>query len=177
LAGSGEVKYAALRFLLGPDQTLILQKLEGGVDRAGAGLPEAAALLADILDNLVAVSGMLGQQEQNRPTDIAAADPRSASAAPRSARSVMGAMGTTPHLAMDFDAPRPFAAAAPVQIARLESFRTVTVPYLGKVNVCRLGMPVAMPMCSAHFEYCLHYLVPFKLFETSRYPLDISTIH
>jgi hypothetical protein len=179
LAGIGEVKYAALRLLLGPDQTLILQKLKGRVDRAGAGLPEAAAPFADILDNLVPVSGMLGQQEQNRSPDIAAADARPASTTPGSARSAMRSMRTAPDLPMDLNSFRPFASAGtiPVESVRLEFLGALNVSHLGIVDVYRLRMPVTMPMCAAHFENCLHYFVPFKLFEASRYPLDISTIH
>src|SRR5579859_2682592 len=60
------------------DQALVLQLLEGRVDRPGTGLPHAAAALGDLLDQLVAVPGLLGQQGQRSGADVATADPRPA---------------------------------------------------------------------------------------------------
>ena len=61
---------------LGLDQSLVLELLEGGIDRPGAGPPHSAAALADLLDDLVAVPGLLGQQRERGRADVAAPDPR-----------------------------------------------------------------------------------------------------
>src|SRR5262249_28747348 len=58
------------------DQALVLQLLEGGVDRPRAGLPDAATTLGDLLDQLVAVPRLLGEQRQRRGPDVAAPHPR-----------------------------------------------------------------------------------------------------
>src|SRR5580700_520698 len=58
--------------LLGPDQALILKLLKRRVDRARARPPDAAAALADLLDDLVAVHRLLGQERERRRADVAA---------------------------------------------------------------------------------------------------------
>src|SRR5215217_8947548 len=55
-----------------PYQSLILQLLQGRVDRARAGLPGTAAALGDLLDDLVPVQGALSQHGQDRRPNIAA---------------------------------------------------------------------------------------------------------
>src|SRR5215467_4614082 len=62
---------AALR-RLSLDQALVLQLLEGGVDRPRAGLPDAATALGDLLDQLVAIPRLLGEQRQRRGSDVTA---------------------------------------------------------------------------------------------------------
>src|SRR5262249_33310388 len=57
------------------DQALVLQLLQGRVDRTWARLPHPAAALGDLLDYLIAVPRLLGQQRQGRGTDITALDP------------------------------------------------------------------------------------------------------
>ena len=66
---------------LSPDQALILELLERRVDRAGAWPPDSPAALADLLDDLVAVHGLLGEQRERCRPDIAAPGPRPAHAA------------------------------------------------------------------------------------------------
>src|SRR5690606_2356786 len=78
--------------LLARDQALVGELLERRVDRAGARLPGAAAALVDLLDDLVAVARLLGEQDEDRRADVAlarlgAAPPRAAAPArPRRAR-------------------------------------------------------------------------------------------
>ena len=57
----------------GLDQALVLEQLQGGVDRAGARRPLAAAALRDHLDDLVAVHRLLGEQGEDRGAHVAAA--------------------------------------------------------------------------------------------------------
>src|ERR1019366_4207184 len=58
--------------LLRADQALVLELCQGGVDRAGARPPHAAAALLDLLHDLVAVARLLAQQQQRRRADVAA---------------------------------------------------------------------------------------------------------
>src|SRR6516164_3770793 len=74
--GGQRVALAAALRRLSLDQALILQLLEGGVDRPRAGLPDAATALGDLLDELVAVPRLLGEQRQRRGPDVTAPDPR-----------------------------------------------------------------------------------------------------
>src|SRR4051812_1629959 len=55
----GEVDDAAAVGLLHADQALVLQLGQGGVDRSRARAPGPAGALADLLDDLVAVSRLL----------------------------------------------------------------------------------------------------------------------
>ena len=83
--GEGEGAPPAVR--LGPNQTLVLQLLQRGVDRARARLPCAAAAFGDLLDDLVAVHRLLGEHGQDRGADVAPAGlhspPASAGGGPR----------------------------------------------------------------------------------------------
>src|SRR5262245_7121465 len=58
------------------DQALVLQLLQRRVHRPGAGLPDAVAALRDLLDQLVAVPGLLGEQRQGGGPYVTAPDPR-----------------------------------------------------------------------------------------------------
>jgi hypothetical protein len=69
---------------LGDDQALVLELLQRRVDRAGARPPDSPAPLADLLDDLVPVHRLLGQQGQRRRADVPALGPRPAH--PRLAR-------------------------------------------------------------------------------------------
>ena len=84
LVGQHVAAPAAALAGLGPDQALVLQLLERRVDRAGAGPPDSPAALADLLDDLVAVHRLLGQQGQRRRANVTAPGPRPAH--PRLAR-------------------------------------------------------------------------------------------
>jgi hypothetical protein len=46
--------------------------LEGGVDRSGAGSPRAVAAALELLDDLVSVRRLLGEEHENRGSDVAA---------------------------------------------------------------------------------------------------------
>ena len=107
---------------LGLDQRLVLELLQGGIDRPGAGPPHAAAALADLLDDLIAVPGLLGQQRERGGADIAPLDPRAAhelraaephlrSRAPAGAPSAAPARAAGPGRARH---PHPGAATVPV---------------------------------------------------------------
>ncbi len=61
---------AALRLVRG-DQSLVLEGLEGRVDRAGAGPPDAPAALGQLGDDLVAVHRLLGQEGEDGGADVA----------------------------------------------------------------------------------------------------------
>src|SRR5436305_5393315 len=54
-----------------PDQTLVLELLKRGVDRARTRAPAAAASILDLLHELVAVARLLGQQKHQRGAYIA----------------------------------------------------------------------------------------------------------
>jgi len=54
------------------DEALVLQELEGRVDRAGARAPDAVGAGVELLDDLVAVHGPLEQQREDRGTDVEA---------------------------------------------------------------------------------------------------------
>ena len=69
--GGQRVGLATLAGLL--DQPLVLELLEGGVDRAGARAPDAVGALLDLLHQAVAVAGLLGEQEEQGGADVAAA--------------------------------------------------------------------------------------------------------
>ena len=60
--------------LVGGDQSLVFQGLQGGVDRAGARLPDPATSIGELGDDLVAVHRLLGQEGQDRRPDVAPAD-------------------------------------------------------------------------------------------------------
>src|SRR3954453_20421145 len=80
LAVAGDVLAALGRELVRPlalglgglDQTLVLELLERGVDRAGARLPDALGAALDLLDELVAVLGLLVEEEEHRGADVTA---------------------------------------------------------------------------------------------------------
>jgi hypothetical protein len=74
-SGVGEREPAAALALLTGDQALVLEQLEGRVDRPRARPPDAAGARLQLLDHLVAVHGPLGQQGQDRGPDVAAAAP------------------------------------------------------------------------------------------------------
>src|SRR5262249_48421168 len=63
---------------LGLDQRLVLELLQGGIDRPGARAPDAPTALADLLNDLIAVPGLLGQQRERGGADVTALDPRAA---------------------------------------------------------------------------------------------------
>src|SRR5690242_16710642 len=66
---------AAPTFLgVGLDQPLVLELLEGRVDRARARLPHPAAALGDLLDDLVAVARLLRKQDQDGSPNVTLAD-------------------------------------------------------------------------------------------------------
>src|SRR5207245_8426041 len=59
--------------LLGADQPLVLELRQGRVDRAGPGSPHALAALLHLLHDLLAVTRLLGQEQQRRRADVATA--------------------------------------------------------------------------------------------------------
>src|SRR6478735_404459 len=62
--------------LLGADQALIGEHLEGRIHRACARLPRAAAALLDLVDDLVAVHRLLPQEGEDSGTHVAASHAR-----------------------------------------------------------------------------------------------------
>src|SRR4029079_3779028 len=81
----GERVRAPAVLLLRAHQALVLELLERGVDRAGARLPVALGAALDLLDQLVAVLRVLGQQEQQGGANVAPAGAAAAAMAPRAA--------------------------------------------------------------------------------------------
>ena len=71
-----QVEHPAAFGLVGRDETLVLEGLEGGVDGAGAGPPHPAAAFGELGDDLVAVHGLLGQQGDDGGPDVAPAGSR-----------------------------------------------------------------------------------------------------
>src|SRR5215213_166362 len=79
-AGLGEGEAALPVALLTADQPLVLEHLQGGVDRAGAGGPGPAGSLLELFDHLVAVHRPLGEQGEDGGPDVAAPRPHPAAA-------------------------------------------------------------------------------------------------
>src|SRR5262245_41434762 len=79
----GEAERAPAAGLLGLDQALVGELLQGRVDRAGAGPPGAAAALLDLGHDLVPVARAFAQQRQDRGAHVAAAGLRPACLAGR----------------------------------------------------------------------------------------------
>lgn len=85
-----DVSFAGFSQLINPlalgvlanDQALVFQQLERGIDRTWTWPPVATAAGRDLLDQLVAVERLFGQQHQSRHADIAAPSPGTALAAP-----------------------------------------------------------------------------------------------
>src|SRR6185312_8883839 len=98
-AGVGEVQQLAAVDLLGAHEPLVLQQLEGGVDRACARAPRATAALFELLHDLEAVARLLGEQQQRGRAHVAAA---------RLAPATVSAGAAHPH----HRAPAPAEAAA-----------------------------------------------------------------
>ena len=71
-AGLGQRERPASVAVLDRDEALVLELLEGRIDRAGARAPATAAALAELLHDLVAVHRLLGQEGQGRFADRAA---------------------------------------------------------------------------------------------------------
>src|SRR5262249_23477798 len=69
----GEAERAPAAGLLGLDQALVGELLQGRVDRAGAGPPGAAAALLDLGHDLVPVARAFAQQRPDRGAHAAAA--------------------------------------------------------------------------------------------------------
>src|SRR6476469_3838253 len=72
----GQPVHPAAVLLLGSDQSLVLELLQRRVHRTRARLPRAAAALTDLLDDLVPVHRLFGQQRDHRGADIATAGAR-----------------------------------------------------------------------------------------------------
>src|SRR5919106_2059051 len=77
-AGVGQVKDPFTVGVARPDEALVLELLERGVDRAGARTPHAAASFGELLDDLVAMHGLCRQQPEDGRPHIAPADLRAA---------------------------------------------------------------------------------------------------
>src|SRR4051794_2144521 len=75
-AGVGEARHLLALLIAGRDQTLVVQQLDGRVDRAGAGAPRLAAALANLLDHLVAMHRPVKQEQQGCGAHIAPAASR-----------------------------------------------------------------------------------------------------
>jgi hypothetical protein len=54
------------------DEALVLELLEDGIDGAGAGRPGTVASFRDLLDQLVSVGRILGEQQESGGPDVAA---------------------------------------------------------------------------------------------------------
>ena len=64
-AGVGQVEGASAVQVVGLDEALVLELLEGGVDGAGAGSPATAAARLELLHDLVAVHRLFGEKGQD----------------------------------------------------------------------------------------------------------------
>src|SRR5262249_4626018 len=98
----GEAERAPAGRLLGLDQPLVGELLQGGVDRAGTGPPGAAAALLDLGHDLVAVARALAQQGQDRRAHVASPG-----------------LGPGRRLGWPGPAPRPARPPRPAEAARL----------------------------------------------------------
>src|SRR5262249_30503601 len=68
-------------------ELLLLHRLEGRVDRAGSGVPGAAAAVRELLDDLVAVHRRLREEAEDGRLDIAPTGAVAAAERPEAARS------------------------------------------------------------------------------------------
>ena len=87
-AGLGQREHAPALALGALDQALVLEELERGVHRAGAGTPGAAGALLELLHDLVAVHGLVGERQQDGGADVAALGPGPGAAAEAGAEAV-----------------------------------------------------------------------------------------
>src|SRR3546814_240107 len=71
LPGIGEVQQAASLGVAALDQALVLELLDRRVDRAGARLPRPLAALGDLLDHLISVHRLLGEDGEDRGAYVA----------------------------------------------------------------------------------------------------------
>ncbi len=137
LLGQGIAALAAGVVRLGRDEALVLEQLQGRVDRTRARPPQAIGTLGEFTDYLVTMHGPFGQQGQDGAADVAAPRPApspatttaSAAASPASARArpegtaparpkralggkphPVGATRPTRHRARDISRPGPWAA-------------------------------------------------------------------
>src|SRR6185437_1602464 len=90
-AGVGELVGLGAVGRLRPDQSLVLEHLQGRVHRPGARPPDAAAAVLEAAHHLVAVRRSVLQGRQHRPADVAAAHPSTAAAAEAGASTPAGA--------------------------------------------------------------------------------------
>ena len=67
----GQAEHPAPFRLVGGHQSLVLHHLEGGIDRARAGPPDAATPLGELGDDLVAVHRLLGEQRDDGGPHVA----------------------------------------------------------------------------------------------------------
>ena len=74
-AGVGQREEALAGFGVGGDEALVLEELEGGVDRAGARSPHAVGALLELLDHLVAVHRTLAQEREGGGPHVAPPGP------------------------------------------------------------------------------------------------------
>lgn len=89
--GVGQGEDAASFLLLGGDETLVLELLEGGVDGTGTRSPSTAGPLAKLGDELVAMHRLFSEEGQDGFADDAA--PRLEPEAPMSAMTVVAMIG------------------------------------------------------------------------------------
>ncbi|MNW55699.1 hypothetical protein D3C74_333800 [compost metagenome] len=68
----GEARELAPALSRDGHEALVLEQAQRGVDRTGARTPRTRGTLTDLLDDLVAVHGRLGQEEQDGSADVAA---------------------------------------------------------------------------------------------------------
>ena len=90
-AGVGQRERPASVAVLDRDEAFVLELLEGRVDRSGARAPAAAAALAELLHDLVAVHRLFGEESEGRFADRAAARVESAPAVTVRVRTAMSA--------------------------------------------------------------------------------------
>src|SRR5690606_13102632 len=103
------------------DEPLVLEQVQSRVDRARARAPLALAALGDLLDDLVAVHGLLGEEQQDGGADVAAPGaPGAATAAPVTTTAVTrteaGPAGAEPRSARTEAGPA--GAEAPTAVGR-----------------------------------------------------------
>ena len=95
-AGLGEREHALALGLLALDQPLVLEQLERRVHRPGARAPCPAAALLELLHDLVAVHGLVGERQQDRRADVAALGARPGTPAATGTAEPVAVAGTEP---------------------------------------------------------------------------------
>src|SRR5579862_3498410 len=149
-AGLGQREDAAAAVLLAGHETLLLHRLEGGVHRTWSWCPRSPAAVGELLDHLVAVHRLLGQETQDCRLHVAASRPAAG------------------HLA---EAMSPEAEARPAAhpLAPDSALPASSMSSVGKGPVWTLR-----PMAAAACRFSCHRVAPFMSCITVQHDISLA---